>query len=105
LGREYPVYGIHSGTVFLLFLYKYLLMKKTPDTKAGKKHVIPVPPKKNIERDPDDLVHEEKEEKPIDAGQEDPDDIIHGAHKTPAINEDSFEDPDDLVHDHPDDEE
>ena len=75
-------------------------MKKKPVDKAGKKSVIPVQPKKKPEEDADDLVHEEKQQQPADAGEKDPDDVVHSTlNNRAATTEDNLEDPDDLVHD------
>ena len=81
-------------------------MKKQPTPNDKKKPVGPkLPSKERIEKDPDDLVHEQEIESE-QTGEEDPDDIIHRPDKSrpgTVIDEDSMEDPDDLVHGYPDD--
>lgn len=81
-------------------------MEKKPGNKAGKKAAGPMQSKKKIEKDPDDLAHEESHEQPTDAREKDLDDVVHGSYKTRAVKDkDSLEDPDDLVHDYGDDDE
>lgn len=83
-------------------------MKKQPDSqKPGKTTDPKLAPKERIDKDPDDLVHEQNTE-PAVSGEEDPDDIIHQPQKPATgtvITEESMEDPDDLVHGFTDEEE
>ncbi len=81
-------------------------MKKHPIPNNKNKPATKLPPKERIEKDADDLVHEQDTE-PAVTGEEDPDDIIHRPQQPGAdslINEESMEDPDDLVHGYQDDE-
>jgi hypothetical protein len=57
-------------------------------------------PKARTEKDPDDLVHSQPEELPLNAGEEDPDDLVHRPSKSRPgnKNESGMEDPDDLAH-------
>ena len=76
-------------------------MKKQPipnDKKKPASHKLP--PKERVEKDADDLVHEQDAEQAV-TGEEDPDDLIHQPSKPlpgTITNEDNMEDPDDLVH-------
>ena len=81
-------------------------MKKQPIPNNNNKPATKLPPKERIEKDADDLVHEQDAE-PAITGEEDPDDLIHQPLKPQPgtiANEDNMEDPDDLVHGYQDDE-
>ena len=71
-------------------------MKK--QVKHGKKKDSKPPVKGKTEKDPDDLVHSQKEEPPAEG--EDLDDITHRSYKPQPgnIKTNDMEDPDDLVH-------
>lgn len=82
-------------------------MKKQLISNNKDKPATKLPPKERVEKDVDDLVHEQETEQAI-TGEKDPDDIIHRPSKPlpgTITYEDNMEDPDDLVHGYQDEEE